>query len=94
MDIHSGCQAASAPRPITVVIRGEKLGRVVGLLALNQKTDAELAALVRASPLADEVADKTDTEAAAWVRGNVIDELREMAEERDGEQEADGGSQA
>jgi len=84
----------SAPAPIQVIIKGEKFAHVMELLALSRKSDAEIAALVRASPLADEVAGKTDAETAAWVRDNVAAELVEMAEERDGKQETSGGPQA
>ena len=72
-------QAVNAPKPIKLVIKGANFRRVLELLSLHQKTDEELAKVIRGSILADEVKDKTLEETAAWVRKNVLDELTEMS---------------
>lgn len=79
MDVFAGMSAG--PQPIKLVIKGENLARVIELLALHKKTDAELAEAVHGTELASEVEGKTVEEIAAWVRGNVLAELQEMAGE-------------
>ena len=77
MSIFSGMCAG--PQPIKLVIKGENFKRVMELMTLHQQSDEEIVKTVRDSILASEVEDMTDEEACAWVRGNVIDELKELA---------------
>ena len=79
MDIFAGISAG--PQPIRLVIKSKNLARVIELLALYKKSDAELAEAVHGTELASEVEGKTIEEIAAWVRGNVLAELQEMARE-------------
>ena len=83
MDILSGMSAG--PQPIKLVIKGENFKRVMELMSLYQQHDEEIVKTVRESILADEVEGKTDEEAAEWVRGNVLAELKEMAGEHAGD---------
>jgi len=77
MDILAGMSAGS--QPIKLIIKGENFKRVMELMTLQAKPDAELAEIARSSALASEVEGMTVEETAAWVRGNVLDELKEMS---------------
>ena len=77
MDILTGVGAG--PQPIKLIIKGENFKRVMELMTLHQQSDEEIVKTVRSSILASEVEAITDEEACAWVRGNVIEELKELA---------------
>ena len=77
VDIMSS-QGVNPPKPIKLVIKGERFQRVMELMTLNSQPDDVLVKKVRGSLLAKEVKDLTDEEAAAWVRQNIIAELTEM----------------
>jgi len=77
MDISMGM--STGPQPIKLTIKGENFMHVMELVARVQLPDSEIVEKVRDSILASEVEDMTDEEACAWVRGNAIDELKELA---------------
>ncbi len=79
MNILSGMSAG--PRPIKLTITGDHFKRVMELMTLFQQPDEEIVKTVRDSILASEVEGMTDEEACEWVRGNIIEELKELSGE-------------
>lgn len=86
IEMKARMKAGPSMQPIKLVIKGENYKRVLRLLALYGKTDEEINALVDQKKLllGSEVKDKKPEEIAAWVRGGVLSELRDLAGE-DGE---------
>jgi hypothetical protein len=81
IDAAVSCDPQTAPaHPITVTIKGKHIERVLELLGLNVQSDADLAALARGAPFADEVAGMDDAECAAWVRESLLAELIDLAD--------------
>jgi len=79
MDIFAGMCAG--PQPIKLVIKGKNFRRVMELMTLHEKPDADIAQRVRESVLSSEVEGMTDEEAAAWARASFVQELKDMSEE-------------
>jgi len=78
MDIFTSQGVSTGSKPITLVIKGANFSHVWELMSAYHKTDEELAEKARGSLLASEVEGMTTEEVAAWVRGNILDELQEM----------------
>jgi len=70
-------QSASAQKPITLVIKGQNFHRVMELMNVFQQSDEDLAKAVERTMPGEANGRKID-EIAAWVRKNIVTELKEM----------------
>ena len=78
MDIVTSQGVGPQTKPITLVIKGGNISHIFKLMTIYHKTDEELAEKARGSAVADLVEGMTVEETAAWWRGNILDELKEM----------------
>jgi len=77
MEIMAGMAAETAPKPITLVIKGQNFHRVMELMNVFQQSDEDLAKAVERTMPGEANGRKID-EIAAWVRKNIVTELKEM----------------
>ena len=77
MEIMAGMAAETAPKPITLVIKGQNFHRVMELMNLFRQPDEAIVEAVRQT-MPHELKGRTLDEVAAWVRRNVVTELEEM----------------
>lgn len=80
MEMFASIPCAAGTPETKIIIRGKHAAKVIGLLALLNKTDTELAKAARDSELAEEVEGLTEAEIGVWARQGAIDELRQLAE--------------
>ena len=78
MDIVTSQGVNAGSQPITLIIKGGNIQHIWKLMEAYHKTDEELAEKARGSLLAEEVEGMTVEETAAWVRSNILEELKEM----------------
>ena len=71
-------QGAGEMKPITVTLKGAGIQHVFDLMTVYHKTDEELAEKVRGSALSGMVEGMSTEEAAAWARGNILEEFAGM----------------